>query len=134
MAVVLITRGRFAIVCVMVAAAALAHHGRWSHWSNRYVIRNATGATLGAVHVVARHLDGRVAFEQTVADLPADSSAAIRHALDDSRLSLDFEMVGAARHFDADCIDLWKGEGWVLEIQSDGSVKQGYDYPGFRLQ
>ena len=102
--------------------------------SNRYVIRNATGATLGAIHVVARHLDGRVAFEQTVADLPADSSAAIRHALDDSRLSLDFEMVGAARHLDFDCIDLWKGEGWVLKIQSDGSVKQGYDYPGFRLQ
>jgi hypothetical protein len=96
-AVVLITRGRFAIVCVVVAAAALAHHGWLSHWSNRYVIRNATGATLGAVHVVARHLDGRVAFEQTVADLPADSSAAIRHALDDSRLSLDFEMVGACR-------------------------------------
>ena len=111
MAVVLITRGRFAIVCVMVAAAALAHHGWLSHWSNRYVIRNATGATLGAVHVVARHLNGRVAFEQTVADLPADSSAAIRHALDDSRLSLDFEMVGACRWLPPRCGRWWGRSG-----------------------
>ncbi|MFN9704491.1 MAG: hypothetical protein ACK595_06675, partial [Planctomycetota bacterium] len=64
-----------------------------------------------AVHVVARHLNGRVAFEQTVADLPADSSAAIRHALDDSRLSLDFEMVGACRWLPPRCGRWWGRSG-----------------------
>ncbi len=119
---------------MLLVAAALASVAWRVEFSNRFVIRNATGATLGEIHVVARHLDGRVAFEQTVASLAVGTSATIRHALNDSRLSLDFKMVGVVRHFDVRYIDLWKGEGWVLEIQSDGSVKQGYDYTGSQLQ
>ena len=27
-----------------------------------------------------------------------------------------------------DYIDLWTGEGWVFDIQPDGTVASGYDY------
>ncbi len=100
-------------------------------FSNRFVIRNASGTILRDVHVIALCLDGRVAIDRTFENLAAGSSATIRHALNDSRLTLEFRMQEVVKHLDVHYIDLWKGEGRVLEIQPDGSVKQGYGYPNF---
>lgn len=128
MVLIRLTRRRVAVAIVLtVVAAGGAAAGRM-RFSNRFVLRNASGTTLGEIHVVARHLDGRVAIDRTLVSLAAGSSTTIRHALNDSRVTLDFQMLGALRHLDLGYIDLWKGEGWVMEVQPDGSVQQGYDY------
>lgn len=128
MVLIRLTRRRVAVAIFLTIAAACGAAAWWARFSNRFVLRNASGASLGEVRVVARHLDGRVAIDRTVASLAVGSSATIRHALNDSRVTLDFLMLGTVRHLDLGYIDLWKGEGWVMEIQPDGSVQQGYDY------
>lgn len=127
MVLIRLTRCRVAAAIILIIAAACGAAAWWMRFSNRLLLRNASGAALGEIHVVARHLDGRVAIDRTVASLAAGSSATIRHALNDSRVTLEFQMLGAVRHLDLGYIDLWKGEGWVIEIQADGSVQQGYD-------
>jgi hypothetical protein len=66
--------------------------------------------------------------------LAAGSSATFKHGLNDSRAHLTFQVKGSQHSFDAHFIDLWRGEGWVFEIQPDGTVKQGYEHAGVEVR
>jgi hypothetical protein len=100
---------------------------------NRLVIRNLGRTQAAGLHVELSY-PGKPTTSFSRAVLLPGESWMVRHGYHDSRVALRFSSGGATRSFVAPYVDLWTGEGWVLEIQPDGSVKQGYDYPGHPLQ
>jgi hypothetical protein len=130
---------QFTLRTLLIAVAAVAllcwigGFIDWSFWlpgPNRFVVRNASGINVDSIHLSIRFTDGRVGLENAIPDLAAGSSVTFPHDFNDSMVHITFQFKGAKQRFVSDYIDLWRGEGWVFEIQPDGSVKQCYDYPG----
>src|SRR4029453_16517487 len=95
--------------------------------SNRIVIRNYSGVEVRNIRVVLAY-PGSEPFARSLASLRSGQAHVIHHHFNDSRASLEFEWGTQSKSLEVPYIDLWTGEGWVFEIQPDGSVKQGYDY------
>ena len=58
----------------------------------------------------------------------------VRHRFHHPRGALAFTLRGSKRETKRFSLDLWTGEGWIFEIQPDGSVKEGYDHPNSPLR
>jgi hypothetical protein len=126
------------VVCLGAAGLAAGLGALWfgvarPPSSNRLIVRNAAGVELKSVQVDLR-LSGGNTLGRTLASLPPGQSLVINHEANDSTVTLRFALRESPRTHVTPYIDLWRGEGWVLEIQPDGAVKEGYDYPGFVLR
>ena len=120
-----------AVLALVAVFGALALRALFP--KNRFIVRNASGVDVTDIHVAVRRTDGLEGFERTISRLAAGSSETIRHSHNDSNASWDFWINGSKQHCETH-VDFWPGEGWVFEIQPDGSVKEGRDYPGFELK
>lgn len=98
-------------------------------WPNRVMIRNASGQQLENVRLVLSDLNGNTILTRDVAHLGPDSSIVCRHDYNDFGAELRFVLANGEYRFDKPLIDLWRGEGYVFEIQPDGSVEAGNNYP-----
>jgi hypothetical protein len=96
-------------------------------WSNRIVIRNYSDVEVRNIRIILAYT-GSAPLTRSVASLPSGQAHVVHHHFHDSRASLEFEWGTQSKSLEVPYIDLWTGEGWVFEIQPDGSVKQGYDY------
>jgi len=61
-----------------------------------------------------------------VSRLEPDDDVVIRHGINDFGVDLVFRMSEKEYQHSEPYVDLWKGEGWVIDVQPDGSAKSGY--------
>lgn len=116
---------------LLAGAGILAAGGRLRD-PNRLVVRNASGRPLARVELCFGPARGESTLRR-LETLGPGECLVLRHGINDLGASLRFDWDGSPRGVEADYIDLWTGEGWVFEVQADGSVKQGYDHHGSRL-
>ena len=55
-----------------------------------------------------------------------ESRSASRHSENDPRANLRFSLAGQMHSYEG-AFDLWQGEGWVLAVDSSGSISSGYE-------
>jgi hypothetical protein len=120
--------GVWTLLVLVAVVAFFAWAGSWLAYPNRLILRNASGSDLTEVRLWISDTKGNVVHQFSATRLGAGSSETIWHGLNDSSVRLVFQINGAERQFDNPYIDLWTGEGWALEIQPDGSMKEEYDH------
>jgi len=111
---------------VVVAAALLFGVNLLVCRPNRLVIRNSSGARIDGIHVSISPKDGNSAIERDVSRLEPDNDVVIRHGLNDFSVDLVFSMSEKEYQHSEPYVDLWSGEGWVIDVQHDGSVKSSH--------
>jgi hypothetical protein len=77
-------------------------------------------------------IDGKASH--AVPSVRPGKSFTVNHEYNDLAVSLRFESKGLGKIYEIGYIDLWRGEGWILEIQPDLTLKEGYDHPGHQLR
>ena len=97
---------------------------------NRIVVRNSSGVVIQEVHVELHDVNGDSRTVAHYATLEPDAAVVLRHSMNDLEGKLRFVLAGAAHEHNEAYIDLWTGEGWLFDIQTDGVVKSGYDRQG----
>jgi hypothetical protein len=102
----------------------------WQPWRyNRALIRNSSGVQVRDVVLVLREYDGEWSLQRRAATLNPGESITIRHGKNDLKAHLQYVIRGREHEHTEKYIDLWTGEGWVFDIQPDGTVVSGYDSP-----
>ncbi len=115
------------LVCVCVLLLALYGLDCFLR-PNRVTVRNLSGRTVANVTLELRSLDGDWKLTRHESSLPPGRSLRLRHSQNDTRGWLRFRIDDAEREHEETYIDLWTGEGWLLDIQPDGAVESGYDH------
>ncbi len=96
---------------------------------NRAIVRNSSGVAVSSVVLILRDLDGGWSLQKTIPSLQPGENITVRHGKNDTSAELRYGIRGTSREHREAYIDLWRGEGWVFDVQSNGTVKSGYDYP-----
>jgi hypothetical protein len=99
------------------------------YFANRLVVRNSSGVDVKDVTLSVQDLDGKWHASKSATLLKPGASLVIRHSKNDTRAELAYTINGTSRVYKQNYIDLWTGEEWLFDIQPDGSVQSGYDYP-----
>jgi len=94
---------------------------------NRLIVRNSSGKALDDVHLNIRSKNGHQAIQRDVLSLEPGCNVVVRHGMNDSSLDMVFSKSGKEYKHSEPYIDLWTGEGWVIEVQPDGTVTSGYE-------
>ena len=115
------------VLAALVIGACLCVY--WFGLTNRTSVRNSAGGDIRNVELVLEEHNGKRRTSRTVALLKQGESFTVRHSIRDLTVRLMFLMDGQSHtHIDG-YVDLWTGEGWILDIQPSGDVRSGYDYP-----
>jgi hypothetical protein len=121
---------RFMIVALLLLIAAAIGCGVWFLAASsrmKVVVRNGGESEIRNVHLVLRDLDGVWMIEREAAILAPGEEIVIGHRQTDLRAESTFtNATGRECVHREGYIDLWTGEGWLIEIQPDGTVKSGY--------
>jgi len=112
-----------AAVCVLAALGAFL---LWARAPNSTILRNSSGAEITNAHLSVQSLDGTKTLSKKAEKIGAGESLVLRHSLTDSRATVSFRLEGKQHRYARNYVDLWTGEGWILEIMPDGSVQSGY--------
>ena len=113
----------------VIAACVLAAIGVFLGWlesPNRTILRNSSGAEITNVSLSVHSLDGAVTVSREVKRIGPDESLVLRHGLNDPRVKVSFRLRGKGHEYAENYVDLWTGEGWVLDVFPDGSIHSGY--------
>jgi len=97
-------------------------------YPNRVLIRNSSGARVQDVKLVLRAKDGDWTMSRRMSNLSPGETVAFRHGEHDTSAALEFRIGDRTYEYEEGYIDLWTGEGWVFDIQSDGTVRGSYDH------
>jgi len=120
------------IVVTLLAAASivalvLAFMLRVWYPQNRIVLRNSSSADILDLQLSMRSQGGTQQIAEVVPRLKEGESVVFRHPMNDLHVELEFkEPTGTYRHVNRS-IDLWTGEGWLIDILPDGAVREGYE-------
>jgi hypothetical protein len=96
--------------------------------SNRLIVRNDSGQPLQKVSLVLRDTRGTMIKRKTNVSLESGKTIVIRHRRNDSNATLSFELAGKTINYEEGYIDLWTGEGWILNVQPGGVIQGKYEY------
>jgi hypothetical protein len=91
-------------------------------------IRNLSGQTVTDVVLEIRDHQTAWPLTKRAPSLRPGESLRVRHTHRDTKAIVTFAVAGRSFRHDGAYIDLWTGEGWRFDIQSDGTVMSGYDY------
>ncbi len=114
------------IATVVILGAALYAIFGWRFGTQRLIVRNASGVEIADVRLDIVELDGAGARSRRAERLAPGEQVLLRHGMRDLSVDVTFVLNGAAYQVHEPYIDLWTGEGWVVEIQPDGSATTGY--------
>lgn len=115
-----------AAALIVAAALALVAYTQVAQ-PNRFIIRNSTGASLDGVHLTIRSKDDGQTVKRDVPSLEPGHEVVVRHGMKDLSIEMRFGRSGKEYEHSEPYVDLWGGEGWVVDVQSDGTVKSGYE-------
>ena len=51
----------------------------------------------------------------------------LRHDLNDFSVKLTYSLGGASQEHVEDYVDLWTGQGWLIDVQPGGKIQSGYE-------
>ncbi len=94
---------------------------------NRTIVRNSTGTTIYAVQLDVHEHRGTKSFSCNAESLATGDSMVLRHDLNDSTVKLIYTLDGASREHVEDYVDLWTGEGWLIDVQPSGKIQSGHE-------
>ena len=114
------------IASVFVVATAFMVHR--VAWPNVVRIRNSSGARISNVTLRLESIDGSWSFERALPTMEPGETIVVRHGQNDLRARVAFVLDGEHHTYPEPYIDLWRGEGWSFDIQSDGRVNSAYEY------
>jgi len=97
-------------------------------YPNRVLIRNSSGARVQDVKLILRAKSGNWTMARRITKLSPGETVAFRHGENDTSAALEFRVGDTVHEYEEAYIDLWTGEGWVFDIQSDRTVKGFYDH------
>ena len=96
---------------------------------NRVVIRNDSDSDLHHVELTLRDSQGQLVLSRSVPTLSPGESISFRHSANDPSADLRFTLAGQV-HSHHEAFDLWRGEGWLLAIDSSGRLSSTYESAG----
>jgi len=119
------------VAVVLVLALALVAYKMlpfvfFSLVKTQIVVRNGTDTTLVDVEIVLDDVGGKTSTTKNLERLKPGEERALRVGTDTS-LRISFVLDGT-RQVHKEYVDLWTGETYAFEIQTDGSVSSGYDH------
>ena len=120
-----------AIAIGILLALGLIGLGLWfTFFPNQTIVRNCSGKEVHDLILVIRELHGDWNVERRLDTLEPGARLIVRHSKNDTRAELRYVFEGTLREHEEGYIDLWRGEGWLFDIQADGTVHShsGYDY------
>ncbi len=116
------------LVAVVLAAAALAVLGaaggalwRLAH-PNRVVVRNLGDRPVENLTLVLQAFSLEWGVTREVPRLEPGEAVTVRHACNDAKAALRFDIDGDTFIHKQHYMDLWRGETWSFDIASDGTV------------
>lgn len=98
---------------------------------NRVEVRNSTPHQLSDIRLEMDDLEGRRFLDRELPRMAPGESVVFRHRECDWQGEVRFLLGGEEQRHVQERVDLWAGEGWVFEVLPDGTVRTGYDHPGF---
>ena len=116
-----------AVVVVLLAAAAVFLFR--AHAPNRTIVHNASGTALENIRIEVEARDGSRQLVEKTDRLEDGDSFVLHHDMNDSRVTLTCSFGATHLEYTENYVDLWTGEGWVLEVRPDGTVQSGYEKP-----
>lgn len=93
---------------------------------NRLIVRNSSGVDVKDVTLSVEDLGGKWHASKSATLLKPGASLIIRHSKNDTTAKLAYTINGTSRVYEQKYIDLWTGEGWLFDIQPDGSIRGTY--------
>lgn len=102
--------------------------------ANRVIVRNSSGSEVRNIELTVRKHEGHGVETRKVVRLGPGESLTVRHGFLDFGVEMQFAMGGLVRKHAESYVDLWHGEGWVVEIRENGVVASGYETRGGALE
>jgi hypothetical protein len=119
---------KVSVVVVAVVLVAVALTVFWLAFPNRTIVRNSSGENIASVRLVVQEHGGTKPFSRSMKSLDPEESMVLRHNLNDSKVKLTFFLDGKSQQYVEDHVDLWRGEGWLIDVQPAGKIESNYDY------
>jgi hypothetical protein len=116
-----------ALVCI--AAAAIAVGSCSVRRPNRVIVRNSTGKGMTEILLDLRRYKGDASVSERASSLPPGESLVVEHPMLDLSVQLSYRIGDTPYEHSEAYVDLWAGEGWLLDVQADGTVVSKHDYP-----
>lgn len=121
-------RASFIVIAVAVLGGlGLGGYGLLLRTMNKTIIVNQSGTSLDDVHLILRSANGNKTVVHHVPPLEAGQSVVVRHRMNDSSVELNFSLKGKTFQHKEPYVDLWTGEGWILQVEAEGTVTSGYE-------
>ena len=114
------------IASVFVVATAFVVHR--VVWPNSIRLRNSSHARISNVTLRLESIDGRWSSVRALSTMEPGETIVVRHGQDDLRARVTFVLDGGHHTYSEPYIDLWRGERWSFDIQSDGRVNSAYEH------
>jgi hypothetical protein len=95
----------------------------------RAIVRNSTGAEMTDINLILQRHGGTDSLSKSAVSLPDGESLVVEHSMLDLSVQLSYRIAGASYEHCEAYVDLWAGEGWLLDVQPDGTVRSRHDYP-----
>jgi hypothetical protein len=118
-----------ALCAVLVVCATITIFAIALLLPNRVVIRNDSDTDLQHVELTLRDSQGQLILSRSVPTLSPGESISFRHSANDPSADLQFTLAGQV-HSHHEAFDLWRGEGWLLAIDSSGRLLSTYESAG----
>lgn len=95
--------------------------------TNRTIVRNSTGTRINAVQLDVQDYSGTKTFSCNVESLASGDSMVLRHDLSDFSVKMTYSLGGSSKEHVEDYVDLWTGQGWLIDVQPGGNIQSGYE-------
>jgi hypothetical protein len=117
------------LMCAMVTVLAL---GSCSvRRANRVTVRNSTAEVMTEIQLdLHKHGAGGASVSKRVPSLSPGESLVVEHPMLDLSVQLSYRIGDTPYEHSEAYVDLWAGEGWLLDVRADGTVQSKHDYAG----
>jgi len=117
----------FLVVAALLVGGALFLFLFRASATNRTIVRNSTGTRINAVQLHVQDYGGTKTFSRNAEFLASGDSMVLRHDLNDFSVKLTYTLGGVSQKHVEDYVDLWSGQGWLIDVQPGGKIQSGYE-------
>jgi hypothetical protein len=122
-------RRRIAIIGSLLTICVLGYFTVYRARAIHHIeVRNVAGQRVTDLVVQLRDVQSSWAMTRKVASLEPGEIFRIRHARNDTSAGIEFAIAGQKFRHEQEYIDLWTGEGWRFDLQSNGVVTSEHAY------
>ena len=97
-------------------------------YSNKIILKNSSNDKIFDIRLNLQSLNGKWSENLSIDVLDHGDKFVFRHNQNDLRVKFNY-VIKDKIYFEEKYIDLWSGEGYMFEIQTDGSIISGHSTP-----